>query len=138
MKRYSVLFCFLLELCVNPCFAQTPATGLRPQETIVQSFTLMRSGASVKLAWQTSQEKNNNYFEIQRSSNGTQFTVVALVFARENATDGADYVYVDHPEHLSAGEWMYYRIRQVSMDGHSEITEVRRFRSAEQKPLPKQ
>ena len=138
MKRYFVLICFALELCVNPCFAQSGSTSSRPTETIVQSFTLLRAGSSVKVAWQTSRENRNNYFEIQRSTNGTQFSVVALVFAREHAEQGADYIYVDHPEAQPATEFIYYRIRQVSMDGTSEPTETRRFRVAENKALPRQ
>lgn len=127
MKRYSVLICLLLELCVNPCFAQTGLSG--NGETIVQSFTLLRSGASAKVLWQTSSEKNNNYFEVQRSADGEHFNAIALVFAHENAPQGADYQYIDNSIPVAGPEFLYYRIRQVNMEGKSVFTEVRKFRT---------
>jgi uncharacterized membrane protein len=126
MKRYSVLICLLLELCVNPCFAQSDATA--PAETVVQSFTLLRAGSSAKILWQTSTEKNNNYFEVQRSSDGEKFTAVALVFAHENAPNGADYMYIDHTVSMAGADSVFYRIRQVDMEGKSTFTEARKFR----------
>jgi hypothetical protein len=126
MKRYSVLICLLLELCVNPCFAD-PAIP-RNDETVVQSFNLLRSGQSAKLLWQTSAEKNNNYFEVQRSADGENFSAIALVFAHENAPNGADYLYIDHSLLSAGSEFLYYRIRQVNMEGKSTFTEIRKFR----------
>jgi hypothetical protein len=135
MKRYSVLICLLLELCVNPCFAQTEkhAGG----ETVVQSFILLRAGSSVKVAWQTAAEKNNNYFEIQRSTDGEQFSTVALVFAREQAENGADYLYTDQNAGQLATDVLYYRIRQVSMDATFTVTETRRFKVGDQRTSPR-
>jgi hypothetical protein len=135
MKRYSVLFCLLLELCVNPCLAQSEKTA--PGETVVQSFILLRAGASVKISWQTSAEKNNNYFEILRSADGEHFTTMALVFAREQAEHGADYLYTDNTIAQSGADILYYRIRQVSMDGTFTVTETRKFRVGDQRTSPR-
>ena len=132
MKRYSVLICLLLELCVNPCFAQSEKHA--GSETVVQSFILLRAGASVKVAWQTASEKNNNYVEVQRSTDGERFSTVALVFAREHAEHGADYLYTDHPTADAGADVLYYRIRQVSMDGTCTVTETRKFKMGAQRP----
>ena len=129
MKRYSVLICLLLELCVNPCFARPGKPD--SMTTVVQSFTILRSGASVKILWQTSSEKNNNYFELQRSADGQNFSAIALVFAREDAPDGSDYSYIDNSLSMAAPEFIYYRIRQVDMDGKFRFTEVRKVRAAD-------
>lgn len=135
MKRYSVLICLLLELCVNPCLAQTNPRAA--QETVIQSFTLLRAGASVKIAWQTSSEKNNNYFEVQRSTDGEQFTTIAVVFAREQADNGADYLFADQNPGQGGSDILYYRIRQVSMDGKFTLTETRKFKITDQRPSPR-
>ncbi len=135
MKRYSVLICLLLELCVNPCLAQS--TTRAEEETVIQTFILLRAGSSVKVSWQTSAEKNNNYFEVQRSTDGEHFSTIALVFAREQANQGADYLYTDQAAAQTGAEQLYYRIRQVSMDGKFTVTETRKFRLADQRPSPR-
>lgn len=99
--------------------------------TLIQSFNLLRSGSSAKILWQTASEKNNNFFEVQRSTDGVTFKVVALVFAREDAATGADYQYVDHTLVQAGAEYVYYRIRQVDMQQNGIFTRVRKFRVSE-------
>jgi hypothetical protein len=129
MKRYFYIICICLLFVGNQALAQEK-TGL-DSTNLIQSFNLLRSGASVKILWQTASEKNNNFFEVQKSTDGVTFKVVALVFAREDAAGGADYQYIDQTVGQLASEYVYYRIRQVDMQQNGIFTRVRKFRVSE-------
>jgi hypothetical protein len=116
-----------MALAISTSFAQ--ATAPADSATHIQSFSLLRTGVSVKILWQTATEKNNNYFEIQRSTDGEKFSVIALVFAKEDAFTGADYQYIDNSLSQAGAEFVHYRIRQVDMQGKSVYTMVRKFRT---------
>jgi hypothetical protein len=98
---------------------------------LIQSLNLLRSGSSVKILWQTGLEKNSNFFEVQRSTDGLTFKVLALVFARESESSGADYQYMDQTLGQLDAEYVYYRIRQVDMQQNGIFTRVRKFRVSE-------
>ncbi len=85
----------------------------------MHSFELAQTANTVKINWQTSREIRHNYFEIQRSKDGVNYEVIALMFAMEDAEKGAVYKYHDHlPFNQSAGE-IYYRLRLVDLNGKS-------------------
>ena len=128
MKRYFAFVSLFMALAISASFAQ--ATTPADSSTHIQSFSLLRAGASVKILWQTATEKNNNYFEIQRSLDGEKFSVIALVFAKEDAFTGADYQYIDNSLSQAGSEFVHYRIRQVDMQGKSIYTMVRKFRTS--------
>lgn len=87
----------------------------------LKSFELSRVGNSVKINWQTSIEKNNNYFEILRSTDGIQFYVIALMFAKEDAESGASYRYADQESVKLNADKVYYRLRIIDITGKSII-----------------
>lgn len=88
---------------------------------VLQSFDLSKAGNTVKLNWLTSTEKNNNYFEIQRSIDGIQFDVIALMFAKEDAEKGAIYKYNDSESAKLNADKVYYRLRIIDIKGNSVL-----------------
>jgi hypothetical protein len=94
---------------------------------VLQSFELSRAGNSVKINWQTSIEKNNNYFEILRSTDGIQFNVIALMFAKEDADNGASYRYTDQESAKFNADKVYYRLRIIDITGKSIILESKKI-----------
>jgi hypothetical protein len=77
---------------------------------------------SIELKWVTEVEVNNKQFEIQRSFDGRDFRTVAIVFAKEGtgikAYQMKDALPADAPAKV------YYRIRQVDIDGQSTNTHI--------------
>jgi hypothetical protein len=55
MKRYFAFVSLFLALAISTSFAQMPAVA--DTNTHIQSFSLLRAGASVKILWQTATEK---------------------------------------------------------------------------------
>ncbi len=92
------------------------------------SFYATKNGSDVQLSWSTAQEFNNNNFEIQRSTDGSNWTVIALVMGMGTTTTTTRYSYTD--KNMTAAT-VYYRIRQVDMDGKFEYTDVKTIHSNE-------
>ena len=73
-----------------------------------------------KLKWSTAQEQNSQSFVIERSFDGTKFTDIGTVEAAGNSDQGQSYSFTD----LELGlEKAYYRLRQVDLDGSSNLSE---------------
>lgn len=70
------------------------------------------------LEWTTATEINNNYFSIERSTNGKDFLSIGKVKGAGNSSVISNYEFVDNE--ASSGEVLFYRIRQVDYDGQFE------------------
>lgn len=78
------------------------------------SFTATFNGTSVDLNWITSTETNNAGFEIQRSSDGTNFETLSFIAGNGTTTETQVYTYSD----ISVDIGSYtYRLKQVDLNG---------------------
>jgi hypothetical protein len=85
-----------------------------PLPVEIASFTGRQNGNSVVLEWTTMSEKENDYFEIERSIDGINFVTIGFVQGAGNSTDKLVYSFADNaPEQGIA----YYRLSQVDYDG---------------------
>lgn len=82
-------------------------------------------GKATLLTWQTASESNNDYFSIERSTDGHHFQEIGTVNGQGNNNSVHDYYYKDAAPSPGTN---YYRLRQVDFDGqyeHSNIISVR-------------
>lgn len=80
------------------------------------SFTGKLKNNIVLLNWQTSAEYNNHYFDVERSSDGINFTTIGRIDGNGTTSLPHSYSFIDaHP--LNGAN--YYRLRQADFDGHS-------------------
>ncbi len=71
--------------------------------------------------WATASEINNEYFELHRSMNGTEWETIANIYSTNpNSSSAQYYSYTDHLEDVSS-PYIYYRIKQVDFDGQFEM-----------------
>ncbi len=75
----------------------------------------------VKLMWQTSWEKDNDFFSVERSVDGVNFAETTRVSGHGTVTGISTYQAYD--EDLT-GIVAYYRLKQVDLDGHYEYSSV--------------
>ncbi len=94
----------------------TPA----PVELLQFEATLLDERAV--LDWETRTERNADYFEVQKSEDGTEFAPIGKVSAAGTTNTPQDYQFVDPTPLFGA---TYYRLRQVDRDGNSELGPVR-------------
>lgn len=101
---------------------------------LFKSFYATKNNSNVVLNWSTAQEFNNNNFEIQRSTDGVNWNVVAVMLGAGTSYTEKQYSYTD--KNVTAAV-VYYRIRQVDMDSKYTYSTVKTIRSNEATPVTK-
>ncbi|HEV7331528.1 MAG TPA: hypothetical protein VGN63_10860 [Flavisolibacter sp.] len=85
------------------------------------SFTGVRKGGDVLLAWKTAAEIDNRWFEVERSADGISFSRIGVV----HANTAKSYEFLD--KQVENG-MLHYRLKQVDNDGgfsYSKIIQVK-------------
>lgn len=100
-------------------------TSCGPTPVTFTQFNGRLQDGKVVLDWQTSQESNSDRFEVQRSFDGQNFSVIGSVKSAGNSNMTKNYGFTDHQPGSSAQ--VFYRLRQVDLDGRSELTSVVRI-----------
>jgi hypothetical protein len=80
-------------------------------------------GKSV-LEWNTETEVNNDRFEIQRSVDGQNFSTIGTLAGSGTTSHTVKYTYLDQGVDALGADLVYYRLRQVDIDGKSELSQV--------------
>ncbi len=83
------------------------------------------------LKWETAQEENIAFFEVERSLDGRLFETLGRVAAR-NTTSRQAYEWIDEGV---AAPYAYYRIVAVEADGQRDYTPIRRLQWAKEDGL---
>ncbi len=79
---------------------------------------------SVQLQWTTASETDNDYFTIEKSRDGTNWTAALVVHGAGNSSEVIDYAAVDTDPFPGLS---YYRLKQTDFDGgysHSDVASV--------------
>jgi len=84
-------------------------------------FNASLDGKRVMTAWKTASEKNNDYFTVERSADGKNFTPVGKVKGSGNSSKPVAYSFIDQ-EPLTG--LSYYRLRQTDFNGKTEAFEL--------------
>ncbi|WP_167855465.1 beta strand repeat-containing protein [Hymenobacter fodinae] len=97
------------------------APGNNPLPVNLISFTALRQSQNVFVKWATATEKNNAYFEVQRSIDSKNFTTVGRVNGQGTTATGTTYNFTDRKPLATT---TYYRLRQVDTDGTETYSSV--------------
>lgn len=97
----------------DPCF-----TGVLPVELI--SFNAIADDNVVGINWSTASQLNNDYFTIERSSNGEKFTELLKVDGAGTSVQQIDYFEQDLSPLPGTS---YYRLKQTDFDGTSSYSQ---------------
>ena len=87
------------------------------------NFTVEKQGATAQLNWQTANEVNTYYFDIQRSTDGIHFTSVGKVTAKGNSSAKNNYSFADDVSTAAKGK-LYYRLTMVDKDGSFSYSRI--------------
>jgi hypothetical protein len=88
-------------------------------------FTAKPGNQTTQLNWSTASEINTSHFEIEKSLNGTSFSVIGSIKAAGNSTSTKSYSFRD--QQASNGN-NYYRLKMIDLDGkftYSKVVAVR-------------
>jgi hypothetical protein len=86
----------------------------------LSAFGASCSSDGVLIKWQTTQEVNTDYFEIQSSLSGSIWSAIAKIDATGNANSTTNYQYKD-----LVSDRKFYRLRIVDKDGKFSYSGVR-------------
>lgn len=88
---------------------------------LVNFKTILLNNHAVNLSWQTLQETNSNFFDVERSTDGVSWISIGREKASGNTTNLTNYAYLDQVPLKGAG---YYRLKMVNEDGSFGYSEV--------------
>jgi len=98
-------------------FASCPSGG--PVPVTFEKVAANRKGPGVQVSWTTSTEINNDRFEVERSINGRDWSVIATVKGRGYSNTLTTYDIYDAKPEIGRN---LYRIRQLDTDGRSSYS----------------
>lgn len=88
-----------------------------PLPVVLKEFSANCVEDGVELVWATTSEVNNNYFSVQYSANGIEWSEIAQVAGMGNSNQLVQYTYKDKSRRNGIG---YYRISQFDYNGANE------------------
>jgi uncharacterized repeat protein (TIGR01451 family) len=91
------------------------------------SFTAQRNNETNLLKWSTADEINTDHFEIQRSSNGKDFSAIGYIQSLNNGKITNNYQYTDNSPLKGVN---FYRLKMVDKDGKYTYSLVRSINNA--------
>jgi hypothetical protein len=91
-----------------------------PLPVELASFKANYEERRVHIYWLTLSEVNSDYFQVHKSTNGFDWSIVGVVNAAGFATSENFYVMYDNLT-SSEEELIYYRLTQVDFDGNSNV-----------------
>jgi uncharacterized membrane protein len=97
-------------------FSITVPTGCSVLPVANMQFSGVLKQNEAALKWITEQEVNTDRFEIERSDDGINYVIIAVVNAAGNSNTKSNYSYTD--KLINAGTY-YYRLKQIDTDGKS-------------------
>lgn len=96
-----------------------PLSSILPVELV--DFRVQKNISSNRLTWKTLSEVNNNYFEVMRSTDGINFTVIGKVKGNGDSNRLLKYNFIDN-QPLEG--FNYYKLKQVDLDGKYEFSYI--------------
>lgn len=111
--------------CTVPFSSYSPvafgsSSLVNPLPITLVNFDAKQNGNAVEVSWTTLSEFNNDRFEIERSTDGVNFTVISVVNGANVSNIRIDYTYTDNNPEFG---YQYYRLRQVDFDGQSTYSD---------------
>lgn len=90
----------------------------------ISSFDIKKVEKNIELQWQTSEEKNNAFFVLERSRNGINFESIGQVAGKMNSNEMVSYKFID-ANPLSGNS--FYRLKTIDINGKIEYSEVKKI-----------
>jgi hypothetical protein len=103
----------------------TVSNSSAPLPVTLTSFTAERLGTDGLLKWATASELRNDHFEVESSVDGVSFRPLGRVAGAGTSSQAHSYQFVDPNLARYAAPLVYYRLRQVDLDGTSTFSPVR-------------
>ncbi len=102
----------------------TPAQPALPEQKItITNFTVYEKGTKRLINWATDGKVTTNYWQVQKSDDGSHFSTIALVLGPDPGEPGDRYQTVDK---ITVGAFArpYYRLCHIDQNGNEQLSEI--------------
>ncbi len=120
-KEINSIVCTMFTGGINDGFAMITSKPAISLPVTWLSVLAELSNNMVKVVWQTSSEMDNDYFEVERSTNLVDFTTVARVDGQGDTDIVQSYHAYDYEPIYGVA---YYRIKQVDFNGEYTYSDL--------------
>lgn len=114
-----------IDFAINPRVVNTIDIGALERQSVLPveliSFDGYQSSEAVELEWMTATEINNEYFQVERASDGRNFSVLSTVNGAGTTTLPRHYQIKDKRPFSGIN---YYRLKQVDFDGAFSYSDI--------------
>lgn len=107
------------EICNYTAASGFNSLGVLPVE--LSKFVAYLNQSTILLEWETVMELDNEYFTVEKSTDGRNFEAIGKLEGSGFSSDTRQYMYVDNKP---ADGRNYYRLKQTDFSGESEYFEV--------------
>lgn len=114
-----LLFC---AVTYQPAAGQGIKTAITNE--VVAKIRSTINDDEVTIEWDTEREKNIHCYILERSFDGVDFNMMALVPAKNRYTVASHYKVTDPEIILQPGTIVYYRLKTVDMNGVHRVTMI--------------
>ena len=102
-------------------FKLASATSSNPLPVNLVSFSAEIVKESIQLNWETASEIDNDYFSIEKSTDGISFEEIEKIAGNGNSNVPINYSFIDENPHNGIS---YYRLKQVDFNGAYEYSAI--------------
>ena len=106
------------------CYLHSSGGEGGPLPIELTNFTGTYTNNAVRLDWATASEKNNDYFELLRSTDGTNFEVVATLDSKAPFGTSNYVINYEYTDNNVVGGVVYYQLKQTDFDGTTSLSKV--------------
>lgn len=114
---------YVVNNFITPIFTIASSTVENPLPVRLLSFRAQYNGRTVDLRWSTATEINSDYFSIERSNDGINFSAIGRVQAAGNSSVQLNYLSEDRQPLTGVS---YYRLKMYDRNGDFEYSSVER------------
>jgi hypothetical protein len=115
---------YLTIVLVVMGFGATAQTAMNAARDInITNFTVYAKDTKIMVDWATDGSTTTNTWEVQRSTDGIQFTTIAYVLGADPRKTGDQYTYAEKVKDTKISN-AYYRLRHVGADGSEQLSNI--------------
>ncbi len=130
-KGQSTTFTYMVcdngspSMCSNAVMVTIVFQAAGALPVTITDFGAVYTNDKVNVKWTTTFELNNDHFDVERSTDGTSFTAVATVKGQGNASVKHSYeINDDVSRNVLNKNDLYYRLKQVDLNGKASYTKI--------------
>ncbi len=95
-----------------------PCAGISPTPISLLNFTVVPTGNTADILWETATEVNNHYFTIEKSTDGKNFTEFAKVYSKAKDGNSTAPLYYQIKDTEPATGTSYYLLKQTDYNNN--------------------